>query len=291
MRLKRLIAEALNESDMPIEEFIEHVENLKGEFFVGSLKNDKADVDDSNLPEELYADFVATFENFKEDGFSVEDLKAYSHFIRDRKPFESNGIEFADWVHKDYTDEEIEENFADDDGKYWLFLNLTIKPNEFDGDFEKLAKDLDDYVKMFKERYDIIKASVSPEQKKKVKKLTAKTIGTKKAIRELFKNGTVVDEKQEWNRSHGTFTSNHTSGGTYAIEYTNKGLTKKDIQQYDYLVMNSINILKPKGSIYSSITGAKKEDIEKKIKSGDFIVTKDIIKFEGLPYTDVFIGD
>lgn len=291
MRLKRLIAEALNESDMPIEEFIEHVENLKGEFFVGSLKNDKADVDDSNLPEELYADFVATFEDFKEDGFSVEDLKAYSHFIRDRKPFESNGIEFADWVHKDYPDGEIEENFADNDGKYWLFLNLTIKPNEFDGDFEKLAKDLDDYVKMFKERYDIIKASVSPEQKKKVKKLTAKTIGTKKAIRELFKNGTVVDEKQEWNRSHGTFTSNHTSGGTYAIEYTNKGLTKKDIQQYDYLVMNSINILKPKGSIYSSITGAKKEDIEKKIKSGDFIVTKDIIKFEGLPYTDVFIGD
>lgn len=291
MRLKRLIAEALNESDMPIEEFIEHVENLKGEFFVGSLKNDKAEVDDSNLPEELYADFVATFEDFKEDGFSVEDLKAYSHFIRDRKPFESNGIEFADWVHKDYPDGEIEENFADNDGKYWLFLNLTIKPNEFDGDFEKLAKDLDDYVKMFKERYDIIKASVSPEQKKKVKKLTAKTIGTKNAIRELFKNGTVVDEKCEWNRSHGTFTSNHTSGGTYAIEYANKGLTKKDIQQYDYLVMNYINILEPKGSIYSSITGAKKEDIEKKIKSGDFIVTKDIIKFEGLPYTDVFIGD
>lgn len=291
MRLKRIIAEALNETEMPVEELISKLEVLEGEYFTGSLKGGKTEVDDSNLPEHLWADYLANFENVKEDGFSLDDILNYSHFIKDTKEFEKTGVSFADYVHKDLDDGDIEDMYSDENCKYWLFVTVMIEPNKFDGDIEKLREEIDGYFKVFKDKYDEIKAGVSKEQKKKVKKLTAKTIGTKNAIRELFKNGTVVEEKQEWNRSHGTFTSNHTSGGTYAIEYANKGLTKKDIQQYDYLVMNNINIPKPKGSIYSSITGAKREDIEKKIKSGDFIVTKDIIKFEGLPYTDVFIGD
>lgn len=291
MRLKRLIAEALNESDFDLNEIEEKVKYLKGQNFVGILKGDIAEITDIT-EKGISANFAGSFDTFIKDGFSLEDLKEYSHFIRDRKQLEGKGYIFADWIHQDFSDSDIIDFYLDsDENSTWSFYNLDISLNDFDGDFDKLTKEIDEYVQGFRDKYEEIKARISPEQIKKVKR-SIKTIANKKnATRELFKNGTVVDEKQEWNRSHGTFTSNHTSGGTYAIEYANKGLTKKDIQQYDYLVINNINIPKPKGSIYSSITGAKKEDIEKKIKSGDFIVTKDIIKFEGLPYTDLFIGD
>ena len=291
--LNENLSRYLYESGLTDQELIDKMKNLKGQYFAGSLKDNTAEIDSSNLPKNIFGDYLANFENFKEDGFSLEDLKEYSHFIRDRKPLEGVGYEFADWVHKDFQDEEIEEIYPDENGKYWLFLNLEIKPQEFDGDFDKLSKEIDEYLLGYKEKYDEIKARVSDEQKKSVKKLTKKAADLTKAIPEIFKNGEVVSKEQTGYHSHGTFTSNSTSNGLYVVEYPNKGLTKEDIMgRYFYAVQSAIkDVPKPKAGMYSTIYGARKDYLMDRIKKGEFSVTRKVIRFEDLPYSDVFIGD
>ena len=291
--LNESLSRHLYESGLTDQELIDKMKNLKGQYFAGSLKDNTADIDSSNLPKNIFGDYLANFENFKEDGFSLEDLKEYSHFIRDRKPLEGVGYEFADWIHKDYQDDEIEENYPDENGKYWLFLNLEIKPQEFDGDFDKLSKEIDEYLLGYKEKYDEIKARVSDEQKKSVKKLTKKAADLTKAIPEIFKNGEVVSKEQTSHHYHATFSSNSTSNGLYVIEYPNKGLTKEDIMgRYFYDVQSAIkDVPKPKAGMYSTIYGARKDYLMDRIKKGEFPVTRKVIRFEDLPYSDVFIGD
>ena len=291
--LNESLSRHLYESGLTDQELIDKMKNLKGQYFAGSLKDNTADIDSSNLPKNIFGNYLVNFENFKEDGFSLEDLKEYSHFIRDRKPLEGVGYEFADWIHKDFQDDEIEEIYPDDNGKYWLFLNLEIKPQEFDGDFDKLSKEIDEYLLGFKEKYDEIKARVSDEQKKSVKKLTKKAADLAKAIPEIFKNGEVVSKEQTGHYSHGTFTSNSTSNGLYVVEYPNKGLTKEDIMgRYFYDVQSAIkDVPKPKAGMYSTIYGARKDYLMDRIKKGEFSVTRKVIRFEDLPYEDVFIGD
>ena len=291
--LNESLSRHLYESGLTDQELIDKMKNLKGQYFAGSLKDNTAEIDSSNLPKNIFGNYLANFENFKEDGFSLEDLKEYSHFIRDRKPLEGVGYDFADWVHKDFQDDEIEEIYPDDNGKYWLFLNLEIKPQEFGGDFDKLSKEIDEYLLGYKEKYDEIKARVSDEQKKSVKKLTKRAADLTKAIPEIFKNGEVVSKEQTGYHSHGTFTSNSTSEGLYVVEYPNKGLTKKDIMgRYFYDVQNAIkDVPKPKAGMYSTIYGARKDYLMDRIKKGEFSVTRKVIRFEDLPYEDVFIGD
>ena len=291
--LNESLSRHLYESELTDQELVDKMKNLKGQYFAGALKDDTADIDSSNLPKNIFGEYLVNFENFKEDGFSVEDLKEYSHFIRDRKPLEGVGYEFADWIHKDYQDDEIEENYPDENGKYWLFLNLEIKPQEFEGDFDKLSKEIDEYLLGFKEKYDEIKARVTDDQKKSVKKLTKKAADLAKAIPEIFANGEVVSKEQTSHRYHATFSSNSTSEGLYVVEYPNKGLTKEDIMgRYFYAVQNAIkDVPKPKAGMYSTIYGARKDYLMDRIKKGEFSVTKKVIRFEDLPYEDVFIGD
>lgn len=213
----------LYESELTDQELVDKMKNLKGQYFAGSLKDDTADIDDSGLPKYIFGDYLANFENFKEDGFSVEDLLEYNNFIRKREVLNGIGYSIADYVHKEgMTDEEICDEYPDDDGKYWLFLSLEIKPQEFDGDFDKLSKEIDEYLLGFKEKYDEIKARVTNDQKKSVKKLTKKAADLAKAIPEIFANGEVVSKEQTGYHSHGTFTSNSTSEGLYIVEYPNK---------------------------------------------------------------------
>ena len=291
--LNESLSRHLYESGLTDQELIDKMKNLKGQYFAGSLKDNTAEIDSSNLPKNIFGNYLANFENFKEDGFSLEDLKEYSHFIRDRKPLEGVGYDFADWIHKDFQDDEIEEIYPDNNGKYWLFLNLEIKPQEFGGDFDKLSKEIDEYLLGFKEKYDEIKARVSDEQKKSVKKLTKKAADLTKAIPEIFKNGEVVSKEQTSHHYHATFSSNSTSNGLYVIEYPNKGLTKEDIMgRYFYDVQNAIkDVPKPKAGMYSTIYGARKDYLMDRIKKGEFSVTRKVIRFEDLPYEDVFIGD
>ena len=291
--LNESLSRHLYESELTDQELVDKMKNLKGQYFAGALKDDTADIDSSNLPKNIFGEYLVNFENFKEDGFSVEDLKEYSHFIRDRKPLEGVGYEFADWIHKDYQDDEIEEYYPDENGKYWLFLNLEIKPQEFEGDFDKLSKEIDEYLLGFKEKYDEIKARVTDDQKKSVKKLTKKAADLAKAIPEIFANGEVVSKEQTSHRYHATFSSNSTSEGLYVVEYPNKGLTKEDIMgRYFYAVQNAIkDVPKPKAGMYSTIYGARKDYLMDRIKKGEFSVTKKVIRFEDLPYEDVFIGD
>ena len=291
--LNENLSRYLYESGLTDQELIDKMKNLKGQYFAGSLKDNTAEIDSSNLPKNIFGNYLANFENFKEDGFSLEDLKEYSHFIRDRKPLEGVDYEFADWVHKDFQDDEIEEIYPDDNGKYWLFLNLEIKPQEFGGDFDKLSKEIDEYLLGYKEKYDEIKARVSDEQKKSVKKLTKKAADLTKAIPEIFKNGEVVSKEQTSHHYHATFSSNSTSEGLYVVEYPNKGLTKEDIMgRYFYDVQSAIkDVPKPKAGMYSTIYGARKDYLMDRIKKGEFSVTRKVIRFEDLPYEDVFIGD
>lgn len=288
MQLKRVIAKALNESDFDIDEIESKVKKLKGENFIGVLKGDLAEITDVS-EKHISANFMGTFDFYLKDGFSVEDLKEYSHFIRDAKPFEAKGVEFADWIHKDFQDIEIEEIYYSSDENYtWLFLTLDIYLNEFDGDFDKLVKELDEYLNIFKDKYNEIKAGVSTEQSKSVNKLS-KVI---KSIPEIFKNGEVVSKEQTEFHSHGTFTSNSTSNGLYVVEYKNKGLTKEDIMsKYFETIKEVIEIPKPKAGMYSTIYGARKDYVLDRIKKGEFLVNKKVIRFEDLPYEDVFIGD
>ena len=291
--LNESLSRHLYESGLTDQELIDKMKNLKGQYFAGSLKDNTAEIDSSNLPKNIFGNYLANFENFKEDGFSLEDLKEYSHFIRDRKPLEGVGYDFADWIHKDFQDDEIEEIYPDDNGKYWLFLNLEIKPQEFGGDFDKLSKEIDEYLLGYKEKYDEIKARVSDEQKKSVKKLTKRAADLTKAIPEIFKNGEVVSKEQTSHHYHATFSSNSTSNGLYVIEYPNKGLTKEDIMgRYFYDVQSAIkDVPKPKAGMYSTIYGARKDYLMDRIKKGEFSVTRKVIRFEDLPYEDVFIGD
>ena len=291
--LNENLSRYLYESGLTDQELIDKMKNLKGQYFAGSLKDNTAEIDSSNLPKNIFGNYLVNFENFKEDGFSLEDLKEYSHFIRDRKPLEGVGYDFADWIHKDFQDDEIEEIYPDDNGKYWLFLNLEIKPQEFGGDFDKLSKEIDEYLLVFKEKYDEIKARVSDEQKKSVKKLTKKAADLTKAIPEIFKNGEVVSKEQTSHHYHATFSSNSTSNGLYVVEYPNKGLTKEDIMgRYFYDVQGAIkDVPKPKAGMYSTIYGARKDYLMDRIKKGEFSVTRKVIRFEDLPYEDVFIGD
>lgn len=296
MGLKRIIAEALNETEMPVEELISKLEVLEGEYFTGSLKGGKTEVDDSNLPEHLWADYLANFENIKEDGFSLDDILNYSHFIKDTKEFEKAGVSFADYVHKDMDDGDIADMYSDENGKYWLFVTVMIEPNKFDGDIEKLREEIDGYFKVFKDKYDEIKAGVSKEQKKQVKNLTKKTAAIKEAIRVNFKNGVVTEHEQTHHHYHATFSSNSTSHGLYVVEYPAivtgfKNLTKKDIENYMYLIESNIVVPKPKGSIYSSVTGATKDFVIDKFKQGDYEIDGNVIRLRDLPYTDLFIGD
>ena len=291
--LNENLSRYLYESGLTDQELIDKMKNLKGQYFAGSLKDNTAEIDSSNLPKNIFGNYLVNFENFKEDGFSLEDLKEYSHFIRDRKPLEGVGYDFADWIHKDFQDDEIEEIYPDDNGKYWLFLNLDIKPQEFDGDFDKLSKKIDEYLLGFKEKYDEIKARVMDDQKKSVKKLTKRAADLTKAIPEIFKNGEVVSKEQTSHHYHATFSSNSTSNGLYVVEYPNKGLTKEDIMgRYFYDVQSAIkDVPKPKAGMYSTIYGARKDYLMDRIKKGEFSVTRKVIRFEDLPYEDVFIGD
>ena len=291
--LNENLSRYLYESGLTDQELIDKMKNLKGQYFAGSLKDNTAEIDSSNLPKNIFGNYLANFENFKEDGFSLEDLKEYSHFIRDRKPLEGVGYEFADWIHKDFQDDEIEEIYPDDNGKYWIFLNLEIKPQEFGGDFDKLSKEIDEYLLGFKEKYDEIKARVTDDQKKSVKKLTKKAADLTKAIPEIFANGEVVSKEQTSHHYHATFSSNSTSNGLYVVEYPNKGLTKEDIMgRYFYDVQSAIkDVPKPKAGMYSTIYGARKDYLMDRIKKGEFSVTRKVIRFEDLPYEDVFIGD
>lgn len=284
----------LYESELTDQELVDKMKNLKGQYFAGTLKDDTADIDPSNLPKNIFGDYLANFENFKEDGFSIEDLLEYNNFIRKREVLNGIGYSVADYVHKEgMTDEEIRDEYPDDDGKYWLFLSLEIRPQEFDGDFDKLSKEIDEYLLGFKEKYDEIKARVTDDQKKSVKKLTKKAADLAKAIPEIFANGEVVSKEQTGYHSHGTFTSNSTSEGLYVVEYPNKGLTKEDIMgRYFYAVQNAIqDVPAPKAGMYSTIYGARKDYLMDRIKKGEFSVTKKVIRFEDLPYEDVFIGD
>ena len=291
--LNENLSRYLYESGLTDQELIDKMKNLKGQYFAGSLKDNTAEIDSSNLPKNIFGNYLANFENFKEDGFSLEDLKEYSHFIRDRKPLEGVGYDFADWIHKDFQDDEIEEIYPDDNGKYWLFLNLEIKPQEFGGNFDKLSKEIDEYLLGYKEKYDEIKARVSDEQKTSVKKLTKRATDLTRAIPEIFKNGEVVSKEQTSHHYHATFSSNSTSNGLYVIEYPNQGLTKEDIMgRYFYDVQGAIkDVPKPKAGMYSTIYGARKDYLMDRIKKGEFSVTRKVIRFEDLPYEDVFIGD
>lgn len=291
--LNENLSRYLYESGLTDQELIDKMKNLKGQYFAGSLKDNTAEIDSSNLPKNIFGNYLANFENFKEDGFSLEDLKEYSHFIRDRKPLEGVGYDFADWIHKDFQDDEIEEIYPDDNGKYWLFLNLEIKPQEFGGNFDKLSKEIDEYLLGYKEKYDEIKARVSDEQKTSVKKLTKRATDLTRAIPEIFKNGEVVSKEQTSHHYHATFSSNSTSNGLYVVEYPNKGLTKEDIMgRYFYDVQGAIkDVPKPKAGMYSTIYGARKDYLMDRIKKGEFSVTRKVIRFEDLPYEDVFIGD
>ena len=276
------------------EELIDGVEQLKGNYFEGSLKSGLPDIDTSNMPKHLFADFLASFENLEKDGFSIEDLKEYNNFVRERKSLTGKGYDLGDYIHKEsMSDEEIEEEYSDDIGKYWLFMNLAIAPDEFDGDFEKLAKDIDAYMLGFKEKYDEIKNRITPENKETSIKKYKEYKKKQEAIPEIFANGKVVSKEQTGYHSHGTFTSNSTSNGLYAVEYPNKGLTKEDIMdKYLYTIQNAIQeVPKPKAGMYSTIYGARKDYLMDRIKKGEFSVNKKVIRFEDLPYEDVFIGD
>lgn len=291
--LNENLSRYLYESGLTDQELIDKMKNLKGQYFAGSLKNGMAEVDDSGLPSVIYGNYLVNFEDFKEDGFSLEDLKEYSHFIYNRKPLEGVGYEFADWIHKDFQDDEIEEIYLDENGKHWLFLNLDIKPQEFDGDFDKLSKAIDEYLLCYKEKYDEIKSKVSDEQRKTVQKETKRAKTIAKAIPEIFAKGKVVKAEETNYRTHATFSSNSTSNGLYVVEYPNRGLTKEEIMgRYFYAIQNAIkDVPKPEAGMYSTVYGASKDYLIQRISQGEFAVTRKVIRFEDLPYSDVFIGD
>ena len=62
--------------------------------------------------------------------------------------------------------------------------------------------------------------------------------------------------------------------------------------RYFYDVQSAIkDVPKPKAGMYSTIYGARKDYLMDRIKKGEFSVTRKVIRFEDLPYEDVFIGD
>ena len=107
-----------------------------------------------------------------------------------------------------------------------------------------------------------------------------------------FSHQKVIDSKETSYRSHGTFTSNHTSWGVYGLEIKNSGFSEQEFMSTIDTIQNiDLNISKPKGCLYSIIDGAKCSDIVSQVKAKNFKLLKTKIKIYGLPYKDTFIGD
>ena len=167
--------EQLNESLDKIlkptfDELVEAMKNLKGKYFCGThIKNDEtyAEVYDDEFepakPESsmLYADY--TQDNidiaFSED---EEDLwLQWAEWAVHRNEFEGNGYKFFDSsIAVGLDDYSVYKNRGEKpDLRTDLFITLYINPSKFDGAFDKIKKDIDNYVLAYKKKYDEIKKS------------------------------------------------------------------------------------------------------------------------------------
>ena len=166
-QLNEAIEEALDlRTDVP--SLINSMKNLKGKYFCGTCLDKNRDVyaevfDDLYKPydedSELYADYteINLDMNFNED----EETKwlEWTIWANHRNEFEGEGYKFSDYTMQAHLEDydvykKRKEQPLLESG---LFITLYINPAKFNGDFSKVAKDMDNYILEYKKKFDEIK--------------------------------------------------------------------------------------------------------------------------------------
>lgn len=161
-KLEKILTETV--SDKKREEYKEELEKLKGKHFIGIyLSGDTLVLDDDD--KYIQAEYTSNYENHNEDGFNFTDIKEYNDFIKNQEELKYGGVKIGPTI--DWTDEEVKVLYNDSINSLFR-VGITLYPNEFDGNFDKLSKELDDYILQFKKKYDEIKNR--PETKQRAMK-------------------------------------------------------------------------------------------------------------------------
>lgn len=110
-------------------------------------------------------------------------------------------------------------------------------------------------------------------------------------LKKIGDSATAVNQNETGYHSHATFSSNSTSYGNYGIQFDMCGLDEEQFSRIANELFNTMRIPTPRGSIYSSVSGAKPNDLISAFNSGNYTIEGNYLTIHGLSYKDVFIGD
>lgn len=159
------------------QKIIEHLKNLKGKHITGSLTDGTTEINTytgDNGDTIICADYLAPFENFIKDGFSLEDFLEYTDFVSKLEyidELETEGYAFGETLTdykgraeltEEYNNMELEGN------NFVSFFTLSVNPKLYKGAIADLDVIVDSTVAECFEKYNEIKSRISSEQKKQV---------------------------------------------------------------------------------------------------------------------------
>lgn len=165
--LNKVIIEALNEGDLDVKELVDKMENLHGKYFCGTLVGKGAEVYTQDY-DGNYDSATTLMSDYTQDNieieFKPEEEKAWvkwAEYIKD-KEITGKGYSFG-WyaIGGDLDDYDVYKNRNEEpDLNTSMFITLNIDVNTFDGDFDKIAEEMDKFVLDLVKKANIFKQRV-----------------------------------------------------------------------------------------------------------------------------------
>lgn len=167
-QINEAIEQLLDKEDI-IKDGLEVLKHLKGKYFEPVYNDEIFNKEeyDRNIKERklIFGDYFSTFDNWKEDRFTLDMLAEWHHYIAKNNYVEhkDKGYSFECAHIADFDDmETIKGGYTwgikhREETIHYMMPTLCIDINKFNGDFKELKADFDDYMLQFKNAYDKIK--------------------------------------------------------------------------------------------------------------------------------------
>ena len=277
--------EMFKEWEKQLAEFNKRTDKIAGEGKDGQLV-----VDSLEEHGDIHAFFVLPYEDVTK--LDIEQFKVWCDVINDQE-YNVEQIGFAVGCFLPVADDpkELEAHYEQckkDRAAHIAPCEINIDA-DFDGDFGAVLMAVNEFSDCMKDSFELIMATDYITDPKTIEN------NAFKALRRLDR-AEVVAVNPIGGHSHATGSSNRTDYGTYDIKIY---IPKMSCVWFDlntdfiYNTLRSANctVAKPKGSIYSSITGATPLDVLEAIKAGHYQVEPEYLTVKGLKYEDLFVGD
>lgn len=169
------------------QKLIEYLKNLKGKHITGSLTDGTTEINTytDNGDIIICADYLASFENFIEDGFSLEDFLEYTNFVSKLEyidEIETEGYAFGEAFTDSKGRAELIEEYNQmelKDNNFISFFTLSVNPKLYKRAIADLDVIVDSTLSECFDKYNEIKSRISSEQKEQIierKNIVEKTL-------------------------------------------------------------------------------------------------------------------